>query len=181
MTRDTFDRVQAVMEGKGRKRRGHRKQQHPFMGLLKCGRCGCTMTAERKKGKYVYYRCTGFKGSCGNVYIRQEQLADLLGDVIKPIQITADIAEGIANALRATDVDAESQRRASLQQLDQRRRTVVAKLDRGYDDFVSDRISEEFWTRKSQEWEAELQTVDAERARLDRIAPLRPWIQPKRF
>jgi site-specific DNA recombinase len=167
VSRETFDRVQEVLEGKGRKRRGHRKHHHPFMGLLKCGLCGCTMTAERKKGKYVYYRCTGFKGACGNVYIRQEKLSDLLGDVIKPIQITADIAAGIANALRASDGDAEAQRLASLQQVDQRRRTVVSKLDRGYEDFASGRISETFWTRKSSEWEAELQTVDAERARLE--------------
>jgi hypothetical protein len=33
---------------------------------------------------------------------------------------------------------------------------------------VSGRISETFWTRKSAEWEAELQTVEAERARLER-------------
>jgi hypothetical protein len=37
---------------------------------------------------------------------------------------------------------------------------------------VSGRISDEFWTRKSQEWEAELQTVDGERARLDGPRPL---------
>jgi hypothetical protein len=53
-------------------------------------------------------------------------------------------------------------------QVDQRRRTVVSKIDRVYEDFVSDRISEAFWTSKSAEWEAELQTIDAERARLER-------------
>ena len=70
VTRDTSARVQAVMEGKGVKRHGHRKQLHPFMGLLRCARCGCSMTAERKKSKYVYYRCTGFKGQCGNTSAR---------------------------------------------------------------------------------------------------------------
>jgi hypothetical protein len=64
--------------------------------------------------------------------------------------------------------EAASQRAASLQQLDNRRRTVVSKTDRGYEDYVSDRITEAFWTRKSAEWEAELQTIDAERARLER-------------
>jgi hypothetical protein len=44
---------------------------------------------------------------------------------------------------------------------------VVSKLDRGYDDYVGAKISEEFWERKSQEWEAELQTIDAERARVN--------------
>jgi hypothetical protein len=59
-------------------------------------------------------------------------------------------------------VDAEQQRCTSLRQQEQRRRVVVSKLDRGYEDFVSDRISEEFWTRKAQEWEDELRTVDLE-------------------
>jgi hypothetical protein len=33
------------------------------------------MTAERKKGRYTYYRCTGFRSRCGNGYIREEHLA----------------------------------------------------------------------------------------------------------
>jgi site-specific DNA recombinase len=105
------------------------------------------MTAEKKKGKYVYYRCTGFKGACGNEYIREERLSELLGEVVKPIQITAEVGEDIATALRAVDGDAEQRRCESLRRLDQRRRVVVSKLDRGYDDLVSGRISEEFWTR----------------------------------
>ena len=127
---------------------------------------GCSITAE-KKGKYVYYRCTGFRGACGNTYVREERLADLLGDVIRPIQITSEIAEDIATALRGIDHEAEQRRRESLRQLDQRRRTVVSKLDRGYDDFVSGRISDEFWTRKSREWESELAMVDTDRPRLE--------------
>src|SRR5207249_8997361 len=141
------------------------------MGLLKCALCGCAMTAEKKKGKYVYYRCTGFHGPCGNTYIREERLAGLLGGVIQPIQITAEIAEGIAKHLRATDAQAEWRRASDLRQLDQRRKAAATKLDRGYDDFVSGRISEDFWTRKSKEWEAELQTVEAERARLEQLQP----------
>jgi hypothetical protein len=107
------------------------------------------MTAERKKGKYVYYRCTGFKGKCGNTYIREELLAALLGEVVTPIQISPEVADGIASALRATDVDTEQRRSTGLQQLDQRRRVVASKLDRGYDDYVSGKISEDFWRRKS--------------------------------
>jgi len=52
-----------------------------------------------------------------------------------------------------------------------RRRGIVGKLDRGYEDFVSDRISADFWTRKSQEWEAELQVVDAERTIIQQPKP----------
>ena len=38
----------------------------------------------------------------------------------------------------------------------------MSKLDRGYEDYLEGRISEAFWTRTSQEWEAELQTIDRE-------------------
>jgi hypothetical protein len=82
-TRETFDQVQAVLTRKPRAR--YPKQRHAFMGLLKCARCGSTMTAEKRKGRYTYYRCTGFRGACGNTCIREEQLASLLGGVVRPI------------------------------------------------------------------------------------------------
>ena len=170
ITRELFDDVQAIPRRKPRAR--HLKQRHAFMGLLTCANCGCAITAERKKGKYVHYHWTNYHGGCDNTYIREEQLSDLLGGVITRIQITPAIAQDLATALRATDQDAEHSRSGRLRQIEQRRRTVLTKLDRGYDDFVSCQISEEFWTRKSQEWEAELSTCDAERARLDQPQPL---------
>src|SRR5262249_42485557 len=47
ITRNTFDQVRAVLHRKPRAR--YPTQRHAFMGLLKCGRCGCSMTAEKKK------------------------------------------------------------------------------------------------------------------------------------
>ena len=147
------------------------------MGLLTCAKCGCMITAERKKGKYVYYRCTGYRGACGNTYIREEQLANLLGGIIRPIQITPAIADDIAAALRSTESQGEERRLEALRGFERRRRTVATKLDRGYDDYVSGKISEEFWSRKSAEWEAELQAIDAEAGRLTRRSLAR-WRQP---
>ena len=167
ITRDTFERVQAVLAGKGKGRGRYVKQRHPFMGLLTCGRCGCAMTAELKKGRYVYYRCTGFKGRCGNTYIRQETLAALLGTTVHAIQIPSEVADQIAAALRDADGQAERERGEVKHRLEQRRRAALGKLDRGYDDYVSGRISEDFWTRKAEQWEDERRVVEAELARLE--------------
>ena len=134
ITRATFDRVQAVLAGKGKGHGRYVKQRHPFMGLLTCARCGCAMTAELKKGRYVYYRCTGFKGRCGNTYIRQETLAALLGTTVHAIQIPTQVADQIAAALRDTDGQVERERREARQRLEQRRRTIIANADRAYDD-----------------------------------------------
>ncbi len=163
ITRSVFDEVQAILRRKPRAR--YPRQRHPFMGLLSCALCGCSITAEQKKGKYVYYHCTNFRGACENTYIRQDRLAELLGDVIKPIHIPDNVAVEIAQALRSTTAEEKQTRESAVRQLDQRRRTVTAKLDRGYEDLLEGRISEEFWGRKSAEWERELRLIDGEKAR----------------
>jgi site-specific DNA recombinase len=169
ITRTTFDAVQSILHRKPPSRSW--KRRHPFMGLLTCAKCGCSITAEMKKGKYVYYHCTNFRGECDNSYIRQEALADRLADVIKPIQISTEVADDIAKAIRSSDQDAERSRTEALRQLDQRGRTIASKLDRGYEDLLEDRISDDFWARKSKVWEAELAVVASERARIQTPQP----------
>jgi len=165
ITRELFEEAQAVFRARPRTR--YPKQQHSFMGLLTCAQCGCTITAERKKGKYVYYHCTDHHGGCENTYIREEKLSALLADVIRPIQISPEIAATIAEAISATESAAERSRDVALRHLDQRRDAVVTKQDRAYEDFLEGRVSEEFWSRKSKTWEAELQAIETERARTD--------------
>ncbi len=169
ITRQRFAEVLAVLTRTPRAR--YPKQKLAFMGLLRCGRCGCSLTAERKKGKYTYYHCTGYRGACGNTYIREERLADLLGDVVQRIQIPADLADWIAEGLRDTQGELEQTRQNAVARLTQRRRGVQAKLDRGYDDYQDERISEALWTRRSTEWESELGTIDTELSRLSGPTP----------
>ncbi|MGH7554588.1 MAG: recombinase family protein [Longimicrobiales bacterium] len=169
VSRELFLQVQDVLNRKPRAQ--YPKQKHPFMGLLTCARCGCAITAERKKGKYTYYRCTGFHGRCGNSYIREEQLADLLGGVLERIRVPSEVADWVCEGLRESEGSLEQTRRESLGRLGQRRHSAQSKLDRGYDDYLEGRISEGFWTRKSTEWESELATIDTELSRLSGSTP----------
>jgi len=169
VTRERFVEVQAVLNRKPRAR--YPKQKRAFMGLLTCGRCGCSLTAERKKQKYTYYRCTGFRGACGNACIREERLADLLGGVVKRIEIPAELANWIAEGLRDSQRELEQTRPQSVAQLAQRQRAIQGKLDRAYEDHLDGRISATFWTRKSEEWESELAMIERELGRLSHPAP----------
>ena len=84
------------------------------------------MTASARRGILTYYRCTGFHGGCGNAYIREELLADLLGDVVKRIQIPTKLADWIADGLRESQGDVEQARQVAVAQLTQRCRAVQA-------------------------------------------------------
>jgi len=44
-------------------------------------------------------------------------------------------------------------------------------MDRGYEDLLEGRISDDFWARKSKAWEAELAVVESERARFESPQP----------
>jgi site-specific DNA recombinase len=96
---------------------------------------------------------------------------ELLGGVVKRIQIPADLADWIAEGLRESEGDVERTRHESLARATDRRRRAQAKLDRGYDDYLEGRISKEFWARKSQEWEAEASAAAGELSRLSAASP----------
>ena len=165
VSKDLFDAVQAVFASANKPR--YRTHRHAFAGLLTCGVCGCAITAEIKKSKYVYYHCTGYRGRCGNTYIREEDLASLLGDVVRRVQIPPEIADGIADALQDGQAQTAQLRREAVGRHARRRDTLQAKLDRGYEDRLAGTISEQLWARKSTAWEAELEAVCAALAKHD--------------
>lgn len=52
INRELFEEVQTELRRDGKPE--SRKGMFAFAGLLRCGRCGCQITPEINKGKYVY-------------------------------------------------------------------------------------------------------------------------------
>lgn len=59
---ELFEKCQAVSQKKYTPRRQTR--DFTLSGFISCAKCGCGITAEIKKGKYIYYHCTNGKGIC---------------------------------------------------------------------------------------------------------------------
>jgi site-specific DNA recombinase len=81
ITNELFERVQDILTG--RNKRKCRKHNFAFRGLLSCAEDNCAMTAEVQKGKYIYYRCSGYRGKCSTPYFREEEISQKLGDHVK--------------------------------------------------------------------------------------------------
>jgi site-specific DNA recombinase len=128
------------------------------------------MTGELKKGRYVYYHCTGGRGACGNTYIREEELSGLSAASVKRVQVPSEVADWIAEALRESQDDKERFHRTSIMQLQQQYLAVRAKLDQAYEDRLGGRITNELWLRKSGDWETELGSIRRETARHERAS-----------
>jgi DNA invertase Pin-like site-specific DNA recombinase len=66
VTLDEFEKVQELLGRPGRPR--PKQRTFAFTGLMRCGNCGCSITAEehtKRSGlRFVYYRCTRRRGPC---------------------------------------------------------------------------------------------------------------------
>lgn len=77
------------------------KKEFDFTGLMRCGRCGCTITAEAKvkhykaAGRtrtYVYYHCTNGRGGCSKHGISQEAVEAQVAAMLDRVTIHPAIA-----------------------------------------------------------------------------------------
>ena len=119
------------------------------------------MTPDIKKGKYIYYRCTQYKGKCKNS-VSEEKLANLFGEAVKEIRITPKSAEGLKAALKESHADKERYHRDALQALKTRYDLISGYLESAYEDRLSGTIDERLWKKKSTDWNTELQSIEAQ-------------------
>lgn len=94
-----FEEVQDIFQN-----RLHPKPKKHFYsarGFLTCNSCGCTLTADTKKG-HQYYYCTNGKGHCTQhrKYIRSEEIDKLISEVFLELQVDEELIRISAEAYR---------------------------------------------------------------------------------
>ena len=154
-----FRRTQARLAQTGKAKRGPKRGNWSFGGMLKCGHCGCLLTAEKKKGKYVYYHCTAFKGKCPEKYVREEKLAEAFCDALDLIRLDEDVVSLIVRALRQSHAEEIEFRERSIRALKQQDEKLKSRLDRMYEDRLDGLISKEFYLKKSSEYKDERKKI----------------------
>ena len=145
----------------------HRKHVFAFAGLLKCAHDGCTVTAELQKGKYVYYRCSHGRGKCSLPYMREQEVSDRMGELLKDICVPQMIAQRIVNALQSDSAHAEAERQKRIAVTQQRIAVLRSRVDQLYEDKLDGKIGDEFWTRKMNEWREQERSLESELSGLE--------------
>jgi hypothetical protein len=127
----------------------------PFSGLVKCGHCGCALVGELRKGKYVYYHCTGFKGKCPEPYTRQEVLEQEFGRLLKKLQVDDEILGWLAEALRESHADEKKFHEEAIARINADYQRLQNRLETLYEDRLDGRIEVQFYDRKARDLRAE--------------------------
>lgn len=155
ITRELWEAVQTVRKGRHKALKRGGKERWAFQGLLTCGHCGCALTAEKRKGKYVYYHCTGHRGKCPEKYVREETLAAQFGDYLKNLQLDDDVVAWLKDALTASHDDEMRFHNESIEALQSQYTRLQARIDRMYEDKLDGIIAAAAYESKSAAWRTE--------------------------
>ncbi|MCX7038830.1 MAG: recombinase zinc beta ribbon domain-containing protein, partial [Spirochaetes bacterium] len=158
-----FDRVQVVAA----KRNDTRATAHrfPYTGLLKCAVCGCAITAEIKKDRYIYYHCTFDKGNCGGAYVREEELERQFEEILGEFQFSEALFDRMREALRQSQKEKAQFHLRSIEKLNAHYAKLQNRIDQIYLDKLDGEVEEAFYRRNVSQWrEEQAQT----RARIER-------------
>ena len=120
VTRECWQRVQELLDARAKNKIRRMKHDFAYTGLVHCGHCGCLLVGELKKGKYVYYHCTGNRGKCMEPYTRQEVLTREFGNVLQELVIPQAILEWLGDAVLTSDQTEQAARAQTIKKLQAR-------------------------------------------------------------
>ncbi len=150
ISKETFDKNQDVRMGK--KAPKYQRHHFQFRKTLKCGKCNGTVTAELKKGKYVYYHCSHYHECTETGVTREDRIEEQLVSVFKFFEsITPKEAERLRLKVKENHAAETAYKEATIQKLSERYSTLQRRLDTLYDDRLDQKITNDFWENKNKE------------------------------
>lgn len=155
ISRETWARVQTLFDQRIQTKQHRIKHDFAFTGLVRCGHCGCYLVGELKKGKYVYYHCSGHRGKCAEPYTREETMQDQLAEALRELVIPAGVLKWLEETVAEFDLNERGARNREVKRLEERHRRLASKLEAMYEDRLEGRVSLEMYDRKYKELRAQ--------------------------
>ena len=156
-----FEQVQKLLHRPNRPRPS--KLVFSYSRLLRCGECGCLVTAEAKiktlsNGKrhsYTYYHCTlrSKRRKCQQrSYIREEELTTAFGEQLKGVAIGKSFSDFAVRQIERA-LESRKRRPASRDAVEADHRDLNTQKDRLLDAFMSGLISKDRFEVRQRELE----------------------------
>lgn len=154
---EEYDKVQKLLGRKG----APRNQTHnfAFSGLMKCGECGASITAEEKhkiqqNGKhhdYIYYHCTHkVKRDCSQKTLEEKKLTEQICGELHKLNVSDEFHLWAMKWLKKENEGEASTRNIILANQQKEYNEVVKKLDRYIEMRANNELTEdEFRERKA--------------------------------
>lgn len=170
ISKQLFDKAQSILNGKIDSRSG--KHFFPYRGFMTCAECGCVLTADKKKGRYVYYYCTNGKGKCEQhkKYMASKKADKLFEEVFDLIQFDPELVEIVYLASKeklATDKNANEDLEKTI---DRRLKSAQEKRSKLMDIYLDNGLSKDDYEAKTNELKLEIIDLENQKLNISKIA-----------
>lgn len=160
ISKQLFDEVQEVLNKKA-----HVKKQNipfAFRGILKCAKCGCKLTASKKKERLTYYYCTNGKGGCDEhkSYIKEENLSEELVSIFDKLVFDEKLVDLVYRAKLADNKSSLSYLEEAITGLQNRLKTLEDRKRVLLDSYLDRVVSEADYKAKSLTIENEIVLIN---------------------
>ena len=161
ITKEIFEQVQDI--GKEKSKPRAYKHFFPYRGFLICEDCGCSLTADKKKG-HTYYYCTNGKGICDahRQYVRSEVIDKQITKEIAKLKFPKEIIELMYDASlqqRGITKEAQKQQKEKLKKL---LKQCLQAQDKLFTSYSRGKTPETIYERKIKELEQEQKELEQE-------------------
>ncbi len=161
-----FEAIQVVL-GKSDKPRP-KTHYFPFTGLMKCGECSCSITAEektktQKNGNvhhYKYYHCTKKKGTCSQSATDVDNLETQMKAILLTIEVPEVFHEWAIDEIKLDQQKEVNDRNHSLKLTQENYAECIKKIDELVEKFIEGKVPEDSYNRKLAEHEGRKKTLE---------------------
>lgn len=166
ITIEEFEQVQQILKRVGKPKQS--KHTFAYTGLIKCGICGCAITATKKtkiikstgeEKTYIFYHCTKRRGNetCAeNKYVTEAELEGYIAEYLKEYSIRPSFREFIVELLIESDSEELEKQKQFNRNAIELTRKLEKELDVLLDLLLNNTISEEIYLRRKKEKEHQL-------------------------
>lgn len=165
--KDLWDKVQELLNkstAKDEPKSKYGTKEFAFKGLMVCGECGRTITAERKTKKsgieFTYYHCTKFGTNCKEEAVTEDLLDGYIINSLEGLNMPPDAIEYVTEGLKQSlyfKRDTEDRTRLKLETEKTKLQNRLGVL---YEDKLDRTITEEFYNSKFKEYSIRIKDLD---------------------
>lgn len=164
ISRELFLKCEKVRKGRSKVYSKGTKTPFIFGGLIRCKHCGCAVSPELKKSKYVYLRPNS-KPNCTCKTINEEQALKNVSNVLKRMEMPDDLVRELKNILKASVESKKDLHNDSLKMLQKQYNDIQKKLDSLLEIRMEQSITKDEYDKKTNGLRAEQYNI---RTKLDK-------------
>lgn len=158
--RYAFNKAKEVAENWKKKPFKYSAMPAILRGLIKCSECGCTITPEIKKGKYIYYSCSNYhEVHKKRIYVKEEALLEPIYKVLENIKIPDKILKWLTKELKKIHEYKNDFHKEHTNKLKNEYDKIESRVSTLYDDKLDGNIPKDFFNKKFKEYKEKQQNI----------------------